>query len=84
MIRMVFLSLFIICFIGISESQAPDLLPEEIDGYYTYRIQEDGSICNREGVIKGWIHMNSVYDAGWTVTHRIRQRRSCKTVADQG
>ena len=73
----------ILCFlIPVSELQAPEITGHDMHGYDTYRVAEDGAIFDRDGAIKGWIHGNTVYDAGWHDKYIIDNNRLYRTGKD--
>ncbi|MEI6153217.1 MAG: hypothetical protein WCQ90_03935 [Deltaproteobacteria bacterium] len=68
--------LIALCFLTpVPELQAPEITEHDIFGYDTYRVAEDGAIFDRDGTIKGWVHGNTVYDAGWNEKYIIRGNR---------
>jgi len=69
--NILFTLLTLLLLVWVSESQAPEITEYDRCCYYTYRVQEDGSLCDRDGIIRGWIHGNTVYDADWNIQYRI-------------
>lgn len=52
-----------------------EITEHDMHGYDTYRVAEDGAIFDRDGAIKGWVHGNTVYDAGWDEKYIILENR---------
>jgi hypothetical protein len=72
---MLFILLVLFFWVWVSESHAPDTTEPDVYGYDDYHVQEDGSLCDRDGVIRGWIHGNMVYDAQWNALYQMRRGR---------
>ena len=71
----ILLILLLLCFCSATELMAPELTERDIFGYESYRIEESGAICDKNGTIKGWIHGNALYDAQWNFKYFIYGKR---------
>ncbi len=70
---------FILCLlIVVPELQAPEMTEHEIIGYDVYHVADNGAILDRDGIIKGWMHGNTVYDTQWNIKYHINGSRLCR------
>jgi len=74
---------FILCLlIMVPELQAPEMTEHEIIGYDAYHVADNGAILDRDGIIKGWMHGNIVYDTQWNMKYQINGSRLCRIGED--
>ena len=74
---------FILCLlIVVPELQAPEITEREIIGYDAYHVADNGAILDKDGIIKGWMHGNTVYDTQWNSKYYIHGGRLCRTGED--
>ncbi len=74
---------FILCLlIAAPELQAPEITEHERIGYDAYHVADNGAILDRDGIIKGWMHGNTVYDTQWNIKYHINGSRLCRTGED--
>jgi hypothetical protein len=74
--------LLILCvlFFGVMvcELQAPEIAEADINGYY-YQVRQDGSIRDSNGVIRGWVLGNRIYDNRWSLMYEMKDGKVKKS-----
>ncbi len=65
----------------VCELHAPEITPAVNDGYY-YQVGKDGSICDSNGVIRGWVLGSRVYDNQWRILYELKDGRIWKISDD--
>ena len=76
------LSLIFFC-LPLSEAWAPEVTAPTGQTYDTFRVGADGRICDHHGVIRGWIHQNTLYDSRWNRLYSISNGRLTRTGSDE-
>ena len=54
-----------------ADLMAPETTEQDVFGYETYSIHENGAIRTRSGELKGWIRGNEVYDTQWSFKYSV-------------
>jgi hypothetical protein len=79
MFKRILLVLPVLCFCSMTELMAPETTERDVFGYESYRIEGNGVICDKGGVIKGWMHGNTVYDTQWNVRYHYEEADANET-----
>jgi len=80
--RSMFLILCVLFFgVVVCELQAPEITEADMHGYY-YHVRQDGSICDSNGVIRGWVLGNRIYDNQWGLMYEMKDGRMQKVTDD--
>jgi hypothetical protein len=84
MVRGMLLALCIVFFGAVAgELQAPEIIERDIHGDY-YQFREDGSICDHNGVVRGWVLGNRIYDTQWSPMYEMKEGRLQRVPDDMG
>jgi len=70
-----------VCFV--TDLMAPETTERDVFGFESYRVKENGSICDKDGTIRGWVTENIVYDAHWNIRYHIHGDKLCKAKEDR-
>jgi len=70
-----FLGIAICMLFYIPDLHAPEITERDMFGFDTYRVAEGGAILDADGVVRGWITKNAVYDAYWNIRYHIHGNR---------
>jgi hypothetical protein len=65
----VYILFILFVLVSATDLQAPEITARDIFGFDAYRVADDGSIQDKDGVVKGWVCGNTVYDARWNVRY---------------
>ncbi len=81
MVKCVSFAVLILCLCSAADLTAPETTERDIYGFETYHVTEAGAICDKNGIIKGWIHADAIYDADWNIHGpRFEDSRGTKAV----